>query len=126
MKKNIFIISTVLLIISFSLYSARAEDIQLLIKEKNCTEEGVVIKYSLINQRKFDRPNVSIAFMVMSEGKPLACKEIITVVPKNADGSDIKETFISVECKGKSLKLVSRVFHNTKRYHIDEWLSGCP
>ena len=103
------------------------KDIELVVKSRECQEDSkVLIKYGVINYRDFDRPNVSIIFKVMEEEKPVACKELKSIVPKGDDGSKIYETTIDLPCKGRGLNVESTIMHSVRRYKIDEYLSGCP
>jgi len=104
-----------------------ASNIELRIREFNCLQNGnAVIRFSLINNRNFDYPNVSLCFVIMKEGNPIACRELRTVVEKGVDGSQIYETVIKTSCEPGSYGLKSTVFLNAKRYQIEEWFSGCP
>jgi hypothetical protein len=127
MKKYILSLSIIILAGVFPSSPSRAADIELDVKSAECIEDNkILIKYSIINYRDFDRPNVSIAFRIMSDEKPAACKEIIMVVPKNADGSKVYEAVIDKPCKEMDFHLESTIFHNVKRYRIENWFSGCP
>ena len=126
MKKFISLSFMILLIGGLSPEPCLAKDLDLIIHEYSCTEEGILIRYGVVNQRNLDRPNVSILLKVITEGKPLACKEIKMVVPKGADGTEINEVILEAECEGKSLSLTYAIVQNYVRYRIKEWLSGCP
>jgi hypothetical protein len=126
MKKYLHILIIFLLGFLFS-GPAHGNDLELVIKENKCTDEGVMIKYSFINHRKFDKPNVTAAFKITVDGKTVACKQIKTTVPRGADGSDIKETLLEATCKGKAAKIQSRLFTGmTARSTINNWESDCP
>lgn len=125
--KNFFILFIVLMLISLTVSTAVGKDIEMVIKENECTDEGIVIRYSLINGRNFDRPNVGIGFKVLVDGKVVACKEIRITVPKGADGTDVKEEILEVPCKDKAAKVITKIFGSSlSRYKVEEWFSGCP
>lgn len=126
MKKIIFFFNIILLIAGSAITPVFGGDLELTIKGSRCVDEGVLIRYSVANERDYGRNNVSIVFKVMVEGKPAACREIKTTIPKGADGSKIEEIILEFQCKGKSYKLISSVFQNVQRYKVEEWFSGCP
>jgi hypothetical protein len=127
MKKYILTLTIIILAGVFPFSHSRAADIELDVKSAECLDDNkILIKYAVINYRDFDRPNVSIAFRIMSDKKPAACEEIIMVVPKNADGSKIHEAVIDTPCKEMDFRLESTIFHNVSRYRIENWFSGCP
>ena len=127
MKRFIALFYTFILFIGLSLTAAHAADLELVINDVSCVaEEEVLIRYGVINSKNFDLPNVSILFKIMVDGKPEACKEIKTLVPSGADGSEISETNINIPCKGKNVSLKYAIFNTSRRYRIIEWLSGCP
>lgn len=107
--------------------SAYGKNLDLVIKESECTAKGVTVKYAFINYRKFNRPNITVVFKVIVDGHPIGCKKINTTVPLGANGSDIKETLIDApSCKGKDAKIIYRLFTGSaKRYLIDNWLKDC-
>lgn len=103
-----------------------ASDFELVINDvKRISEEEVVIKYGVISKKNFNFPNVSIAFKILVNDKPIGCKEVRTVIPKGSDGSDIQETTVSTSSGDKEFTLSSRIFYSTKRYRIEEWFSDC-
>ena len=126
MKKIFFFSGVILLVAGLAVTPAFGGDLSLNIKGYRCVDEGVLIRYSITNERNFDRNNVYVLFKVLVDGKPLACREIKTFVPKGADGSQIEEVILESQCEGKSFKLVSAIIQNTARYKIEEWFSGCP
>jgi len=127
MKKFLVLLSAVICFCGMLPDSARAKNIELNVREFKCLEDGsIVIRFSLINTRDFDHPNVSLCFIITREGKPIACRELRVVVEKGADGSQIYETVIKAPCGQGSYGLRSTVIHNAKRYQIEEWFVGCP
>jgi len=128
MKKNILFLIMFIFIGILFLTPSYAQDIELDIKSAKCLDDDdkIVIQYSVINYRDFERSNVSVAFRIMENGKPIACKELIMTIPKSSDGSEILEAVIDTPCKGKSFGLQSTIFHNVKRYRIEKWFEGCP
>ena len=127
MKRTLFVLLLYPFISFFILSPAYAKSLKLLINEFGCVDEDKIrIKYSVINEQDFDRPNVMILFKILLDGKPAACEEVKVTVPKRADRSEEKEIIINVPCTGKSPSLKSGIFHNVKRYSIDKWLSDCP
>lgn len=126
MLKFIFFSNVIFLISSAFFTPTSASDLKLLINEYRCAEEGVLVRYGVINQRNFDRPNISILFKISVRGKPVGCKELNVVIPKGANGSEINETIVKAPCRGKSFKLTTSIFHNIKKYKKDQWFSGCP
>ena len=107
--------------------SAQDRDVELVVKSTECTEDNkILIKYSLINSRDFDRPNIVIGFKLLENEKPVACKELTVTVPKGADGSEIHEITFDAPCKERTFRVVANMFRNVKQYRIDEWFDGCP
>jgi hypothetical protein len=105
---------------------SHANDIELVIKEvTRISEEEVAIKYSVISNKDFDLPNVSIGFKIIIDDKPVGCLKIKTTIPNGSDGSDIKEAKIKISGEDKALKLESKIFYMMKQYRIDEWFSDC-
>ena len=106
---------------------SEASNIELNVREFNCLQNGnAIIRFSLINTRNFDYPNVSLCFIILKEGNPIACRELRVVVEKGADGSQVYETVIKAPCGLVSYGLKATVFHNARRYQIEEWFAGCP
>lgn len=129
MKKISFILIAVIFSCCLFIIPSYAQnkDIELVVKSRECQEDNkVLIKYGVINYRNFDRPNVSVIFKAMEDEKPVACKEVKSVIPKGDDGTEIYETTIDLPCKGRDLKVESTIMHSVSRYKIDEYLSGCP
>ena len=130
MKKIIFLVSTALLFSGLghntAMAKGTAKSIELHIREFECREENVAIRFNVINNRNFDRPNVSLCFQIINQGKPVACRELRVVIPKGADGSKIYETIIEVPCGKEDYGLKCTVFYSAKRYQIEEWFAGCP
>jgi len=129
MKKIILILNAV--IFSGSLFLspsyAQNKDIELVVKSAECLEDNKIsIKYGVINYRDFDRPNVSILFKIMEDKTPMACKEVKATIPKKDDGSEKYEAIIEVPCKEKPYGIESTIYHNVKRYKIQEFFLGCP
>ncbi|NLD38558.1 MAG: hypothetical protein GX654_16990 [Desulfatiglans sp.] len=123
---RITIIALGFLFICLFQVSSYASDFELAVKEvTRISEKEVVIKYSVISKKDFDFPNVSIAFKILVNDKPIGCKEVRTVIPEGSDGSDIQETTVSTSSGDKGFTLNSRIFYSTKRYRIEEWFSGC-
>lgn len=113
------------LFLSLSITPAHARDLELVIKDFKCMEEGTSISYGVINKKSFDRHNISICFKILVDSKPIECMEIKTTIPRNADGSNIKKAFIAMNCKKKPSELQNTILYSTKRYTIEEWFSGC-
>jgi len=106
---------------------AQDQDIKLVVKKTECLDENkILIQYSLINTRDFERPNIVIGFKVLENEIPVACKKLTVTVPKGADGSEINEITIDRACKDTPFRLVANMFRNVKQYRIDEWFEGCP
>ena len=126
--KRIIFLSVAALLFSGTWHGfAWATDIELIVHEAECMKDGkMVIRYSIINTRDFDRPNVSICFKVMKDETPVAGRELRVVIPKKADGSQIYETIIKVPCKKEDYRLESTIFYIAKRYIIENWFAGCP
>lgn len=126
MFKIKIIIAMCFLFVFLFQFPSYANDFDLVINDVNrISEEEVVIKYGVISRKNFDFPNVSIAFKILVNDKPIGCKEIRSTIPKNSDGSGIQETTISTSSGDKEFKLSSRIFYSTKRYRIEEWFSDC-
>ena len=127
MKKLCLLMILYLIITDLLLISAQAKDVEMKVKDYECLENGSVrIHYGLVNNRNFDIPNVTLAFKIIVDDKPVACKEIKVTVPKGSDGSDIQEIIIEASCKPRSFKLAYAAFHLIRQYKIDNWFSGCP
>lgn len=129
-RNKILFLSGILFAVLFSspLYgTASARDIEMIIRSVECQKDNkVLIRYSLINPRNYDYPNVSICFKITINEKPVACRELRVVIPKEADGSQVYETMMEAPCGTEKYNLRSMVLHNVKRYSIEEWFSGCP
>lgn len=128
MKKLNLFISSFLVITSLLLTSpTQARDVEMIVKDHECLQDGKVrVRYGLVNNRDFDVNNVSLAFKILIDNKPVACKELKVTIPKGSDGSVIQEIFIEAPCKPGAFKLGYAAFHLMKRYKIDNWFSGCP
>ena len=128
MMKIKFFISSFLVILGLLLASpTQAKYVEMVVKDYVCLDDGNVrIRYGLINNRDFDVNNVILAFKILVDNKPVACKELKVTIPKGSDGSEIEEIFIETACKPKTFKLAYSAFHLIKRYKIDNWFSGCP
>ncbi len=126
--KKIILLSVAALLFSFSWHGfARAANIELIVHGAECLKDGkMVIRYSVINDRDFDRPNVSICFKVMKDETPVAGRELRVVIPKKSDGSQVYETIINVPCEKEDFRIQSTIFYIEKRYKIEEWFTGCP
>lgn len=127
MKKNILFLIIFIFIGILYLTPSYAGDMELVVKSAECSDDNkFIIKYGVINHKDFDRNNVSMAFKITEDEKPIACKEIKMTIPKNSDGSEIYEAIIETPCKDKSFGLKANFFHNVSRYKIEEWFEGCP
>lgn len=127
MKKASFFMCAFLFLAFSILTTAYARDLKLVIKESDCIEDGKVsIRFGVINNRKIKRYNIGVGFKILKEERPVGCKEIKLQVPQGSDGSVIHETIIDAPCDGKSVLLRSMVFHNVKRYKVEQWFAGCP
>lgn len=135
--KKIIFLSGLAFVIWFSgplCSTARARSVELIVHGLECPEgqdgQKVLIRYSVVNNRNFDQPNVSICFKIVIDEKPVACKELKVTVPKGADGSQIYETVLEAPCGKESYKerydLRATVNHNVPQYRIEEWFAGCP
>jgi hypothetical protein len=126
MKKITFFIIAILILSCQFVSKAYSGEIELLTSDIECSEDDkIVVHYSLKSTYDFEYPNVTLGFKVVEDGKTIACKEIKVVVPKDADGSEMKELVIDTTCDGKQLTLQSAVFYRIKRYKIDEWFADC-
>jgi hypothetical protein len=106
--------------------SSYASDLELVISDvQRINEKEVVIKYGVISRKDFDLSNVSIAFKILVNDKPIGCKEVRSIIPEGSDGTDIQEATISTSSGDEAFKLESRIFYSTKRYRIEEWFSDC-
>jgi hypothetical protein len=120
------IITVCFLFVYFFQIFSYASDFELVINDvKRINEKEVVIKYGVKSRKNFDFPNVSIAFKIVANDKPIGCKEVISVIPKGSDGSEIKETTVSTSSGEEEFQLKSSLFYSTKRYRIEEWFSDC-
>ena len=103
------------------------KDLELFMKDFQCTGDGVKITYSIKNERDFVRPNIRVGFKILVDDKPIACKEVIIDVPVNSNEDQTMEVTIPAPCQDKSFKLISIVFGSSvKRYKIDNWMAECP
>lgn len=126
-KIGFFLFIFMMTINPFLVSSIQAKDIELVVSEYECIENGKVrILYSLINNRNFDMHNVVLAFKILVDNKPIACRELEVTVPKGTNGSEVHEILIEADCKPRAFKLGYAVFHPVKRYKVDNWFSGCP
>jgi len=126
MKKILFLIVATSLFICQSISDANSGEIKLVVKNLQCSEDNkIIVEYGLINTFGFEYPNVTLGFKLMEEGKSIACNQIKVAVPKDSDGTEIKELVITVPCSGKDLSIQSAAFYYIKKYKIDEWFSDC-
>jgi hypothetical protein len=102
----------------------------LIVKDFQCEYDEVVIHYSVINYTSYDRKNVSVVFKINKDDSPIACEEQIVTIPKNAEGSEINEVIINMECDKGSISLVADIFHDEinspKQDRIKKFFSECP
>jgi hypothetical protein len=126
---KIFTLFSIIAVLIFSIFQsnvAYSGEIELIVKDFNCGEDGrIVIHYGLKSTYDFDYPNAIIGFKIMENEKVIVCKELTATVPKGSDGSETKEIVIEASCSGKDYSLKSIVFNYVKRYKIDEWFSDC-
>ena len=100
---------------------------EVLIKESQCTKEGVLVKYGLVCNAKYDRPNITVVFKILDGGKTIGCSKINTTIPAGADGSDIEEIVINAPCEGKKTGITYRIYlGGTAQYRIENFESDCP
>ncbi|HJX34424.1 MAG TPA: hypothetical protein VJ373_04540 [Desulfatiglandales bacterium] len=127
MKKYILILNIAVFSCFLLLSPSYSKDLELVVKGAECLKDNkILIKYSVVNNRDFDRQNTSILFKIVEDDKPFACKELKTLIPKGEDGSKIYETTIEVPCKDRNFNVESTIYQYVKRYRIDEYLKGCP
>jgi len=126
MKKILFLLIAIPVLACLFLSIAYAGEIKLVVKNFQCTEDDkIVVEYGLTNNFGFEYNNVTLGFKLVEEGKSVACNRTKVFVPKEADGTDIKELIITAPCNGKNLSLQSAVFYYVKKYKIDEWFADC-
>lgn len=126
MKKTAILLIALSILSGPFLSTSYSGEIQLQVKDFECTEEGkIAIHYGLISTYNFKYNNVTIGFKVMDGEKLVTCKRIKTTVPEGADGSETNELIIDVPCADKNLTLESAAFYYMKKYKIDEWFSDC-
>ena len=126
MKKNLYILIILLLSCLF-VGTSYGSNPEVAIKESNCTKEGVLVKYGLINQENYDRPNITVIFKILEGGKTIGCKEINTSIPRNSDGSEIEEVLIDAPCAGKKTSITHRIYlGGSAKYTIESYKSDCP
>ena len=108
MRKYLIITGCLLLLtgISGNLFG---RDLDLIIQGSQNTDDGVKISYAVKSQKDFTSPNVKIAFKILIEDKPVACKEITLDVPAYSTGDQIMEITIPAPCKDKSCKLSAQL-----------------
>jgi hypothetical protein len=106
---------------------AFSQNLELVIKDLKCSDDGkIAVHYSLINPDDFDHLNVTLGFKINKDGKPIACKELQTIIPKGSDDSDVKELIIDAPCSDDiELTVDAQLFISVKRYLIEEWFSDC-
>jgi len=126
MKKLILLLIAIPILAGLFFPVAYAGEIKLIVKNFQCTEEDkIIVEYGLINTFGFEYNNVTLGFKLVEEGKSIACNQTKVIVPKGADGTEIKELTITVPCAGKNLNLETAAFYYVKKYKIDEWFSDC-
>lgn len=126
MSKHIILTGVLLFLagVSSNLYG---RDLELSVKEFKCGEEGVTVKYTVKNEKNFERPRIRIGFKVVIEDKPAGCDLITTVLPLSEGSEEVMETTIKAPCEGKPFKLVTTVFNSrVKTYRVDNWMAECP
>ncbi len=126
MKKSSLFLTCYFLLTLSSLTSAYAVGLELVVKDFSCEKEKFLIHFSVINKHNYDRRNTIVLFKILSEDKPVACKELKLNIPAGADESLVHETIIDVPCAGKKATLKSKMFLRNTRYKIEDWLSDCP
>ena len=71
--------------------------------------------------------NPTIAFKIIKDGRPIACKRITLRVPAGVDSSREHEFFIETICsEQKQVTLESRIFERDRRNEVGPWLGNCP
>jgi hypothetical protein len=126
MKRNYLLIIISAFLVGLFVPTAYSGEIQLQVKDFECVEDGkIAVHYSVNNTFGFDYNNVSLCFKLVEDDKPIACKEIKITIPKETDGSEVKELILNASCSNRSLSLKSAVFYMAKRYRIEEWFSDC-
>ncbi|MFC1841428.1 hypothetical protein ACFL1N_17835 [Thermodesulfobacteriota bacterium] len=126
MNKYLYILIMFLLSCLF-VSTAYGSNPEVVIKESNCTKEGVIVKYGFINHEKYDRPNITVVFKILEGGKAIGCTEINTTIPRNSDGSKIEEVLIDAPCAGKKTGITYRIYlGGSAKYTIESYKSDCP
>lgn len=126
MKKYMYIFIIFLLSCLF-VSTSYGSNPEVVIKESNCTNEGVKVKYGLVNQENYDRFNITVVFKILEGGKSIGCKEINTTIPRGSDGSDIEEVLIDAQCAGKKTGITYRIYlGGSAKYTIESYKSDCP
>jgi len=126
MKKITFLLIAISILTGPFLSIAYSLDLELQVKDFECVEDGeIVVHYGLVNTYGYDYNNVTLGFKIVQYEKPIACKRLNVVVPKDADGSEINEFVINAPCSDKTYSLKSAIFYYIKRYKIEEWFSDC-
>ena len=126
MNKCLYIF-TILLLSCLLVNSAYGGNPDVILKESQCTEEGVAVKYGLLNPDNYDRPNITVVFKILDGKKTIGCNRINTTIPSRSDGSDIKEILINAPCAGKKTGITYRIYlGGTAKYRIENFESDCP
>jgi hypothetical protein len=96
------------------------------IKTFVCSEGIYFIRYGVINRYTYDT-NPTIAFKIIKDGRPIACKRITLRIPSGSDGSRKHDLFIETLCSEEErVTLESRIFKRDRRNEVGPWLGDCP
>ena len=125
MRKVLLLGLVSLLALLFSLPSARAQNLDVILGDFYCLEEKYVIKFGVVNSYTFQR-EPTIAFKILDGKQALACKEVTLTVPAGSDGSEIQEIALDGPCTKGEVTLEARVFDQAVRNRVGPWLSDCP
>jgi len=103
-----------------------ASEIDLDIKAFVCSEGIYFIRFNVINRYTYDT-NPTIAFKIIKDGRPIACKTITVRVPSGSEGSRTYELFIETICSEEErTTLESRIFKRDRLNEVGPWLGDCP
>jgi hypothetical protein len=102
----------------------KAESLELIVKDFTRSDHGYVVRFSVKNNYTYDR-NPIVAFKILDDGIPMACRRVNLTVTKGANGSQVEEIRIDAPHR-EGLILESKIFERVRRNRVGGWLADCP
>ncbi|RJR51753.1 MAG: hypothetical protein C4576_03100 [Desulfobacteraceae bacterium] len=128
MRKSFFLaigLTLEILILAAPVHAGNPRNLSVVLKDFAWADGKYRIKFGIVNKNTYAR-NPTIAFKIIDDSRPLACKRITLNVPAGSDGSALQEiTVDGLSAKGEA-KVEAMVFDGRNRDRAGPWLSDCP